>query len=114
MTDGDSQQLRLGLSARSGTSSSVAGIQAEALVVDFDGVGVNYGRAAETAATARAARSAYAAQANATPRAVIHAIQATGIVTLAGIARALEARGIRAPAGRSQWLPVQVRRLLAA
>lgn len=70
--------------------------------------------AAKTAAQARAARSAYAAQANATPRAVIRDIQAAGIVTLAGIARALEARGVRTPAGRDHWQAVQVRRLMAA
>ena len=30
------------------------------------------------------------------------------------IARTLEARGVKTPAGRSQWQPVQVSRLLAA
>ena len=70
--------------------------------------------AATTVARARAARSAYAAKANATTLAVIREIQKTGIASLAGIARTLEARGVKTPAGRSQWQPVQVSRLLAA
>jgi hypothetical protein len=57
--------------------------------------------AAETAAKARAAWSAYAAKANSTTRAVIGDIQRSGVVTLAGLAKVLEARGVRAPAGRS-------------
>jgi DNA invertase Pin-like site-specific DNA recombinase len=69
--------------------------------------------AAETAATARAARSSYAAKANATTKVVIADIQRSGISTLAGIAKILEARGVRTPAGRANWQPVQVARLLA-
>jgi DNA invertase Pin-like site-specific DNA recombinase len=70
--------------------------------------------AAETVGKARAARSAYAAKANETTRAVIRDIQASGIMTLAGIARTLQARGVRTPAGRYEWQPIQVSRLLAA
>jgi hypothetical protein len=47
-------------------------------------------------------------------RAVIRDIQASGIQTLTGIARTLQARGIKTPAGRHEWQPVQVSRLLAA
>jgi DNA invertase Pin-like site-specific DNA recombinase len=70
--------------------------------------------AAKTVAQARAARSDYAAKANATTLAVIREVQGSGIATLAGIARALQARGVKTPAGRNQWQPVQVSRLLAA
>jgi DNA invertase Pin-like site-specific DNA recombinase len=70
--------------------------------------------AAKTVAKARAARSAYAAKANATTVAVIREVQGSGVKTLAGIARALRARGVKTPAGRSEWQPVQVSRLLAA
>ena len=68
--------------------------------------------AAETAAMARAARSAYAAKANATTKVVIADIQRSGVATLAGIAEVLEARGVRTPAGRSTWQASQVSRLL--
>jgi hypothetical protein len=47
-------------------------------------------------------------------RAVIRDIQASGIQTLTGIARTLQARGIKTPAGRHEWQPVQVSRLLVA
>lgn len=70
--------------------------------------------ARQTVEKARAARSAYAAKANATTQAVIREIKASGIDTLAGIARTLQARGIKTPAGRTEWQPVQVSRLLAA
>ncbi|GEP59651.1 recombinase family protein [Reyranella soli] len=70
--------------------------------------------AAKTVAKARAARSAYAAKANATTLAVIREVQGSGVGTLAGIARVLAARGVKTPAGRSEWQPVQVSRLLAA
>lgn len=70
--------------------------------------------ARQTVEKARAARSAYTAKANATTQAVIREIKASGIDTLAGIARTLQARGIRTPAGRTEWQPVQVSRLLAA
>jgi DNA invertase Pin-like site-specific DNA recombinase len=70
--------------------------------------------AAKTVAQARAARSAYAAKANGTTLAVIREVQGSGIATLAGIARALQARGVKTPAGRNQWQPVQVSRLLVA
>lgn len=70
--------------------------------------------AAQTVATARAAKSAYAAKANATTRAVIREVQASGIETLTGIARTLQARGVKTPRGRADWQPVQVSRLLAA
>jgi DNA invertase Pin-like site-specific DNA recombinase len=70
--------------------------------------------AIKTVGKARAARSAYAAKANETRRIVIRDIQASGVKTLAAIARALQARGIKTPAGRHEWRPVQVSRLLAA
>lgn len=70
--------------------------------------------AAQTVAMARAARSAYAANANATTLAVIRDVQGSGMDTLAGIARALQARGIKTPGGRSEWQAVQVSRLLGA
>lgn len=69
--------------------------------------------AAETAAMARAARSAYASKANETTRAVIRDIQRAGVSTLAGIASALEARGVRTPRGNTTWQPTQVARLVA-
>jgi len=69
--------------------------------------------AAETAATARAARSRYAGEANAKTRKVIADIRASGVTTLTAIAKALEARGVRTPAGRETWQAVQVSRLLA-
>jgi len=40
-------------------------------------------------------------------------IQRSGVSTLAAIAKALEARGVRTPAGRPNWRPVQVSRLMA-
>jgi DNA invertase Pin-like site-specific DNA recombinase len=70
--------------------------------------------AAQTAAMARAARSAKATRANATTRAVVREIQASGVATLSGIAKALEARGVRTPAGRSTWQAVQVSRLMGS
>jgi DNA invertase Pin-like site-specific DNA recombinase len=70
--------------------------------------------ATKTIAKARATRSAYAAKANATTLAVIREVQKSGVSSLAGIARTLEARGVKTPAGRRQWQPVQVSRLLAA
>jgi hypothetical protein len=70
--------------------------------------------AAKTVAKARAARPTYAAKANATTLAVIREVQKSGIASLAGIARTLEARGVKTPAGRNQWQPVLVSRLLAA
>jgi hypothetical protein len=63
---------------------------------------------------ARAARSAYATNANATTLAVVREVQKSGVTSLASIARTLEARGVKTPAGRSQWRPVQVLHLLAA
>lgn len=68
--------------------------------------------ARQTVASARAARSAYAAKSNATTRAVVREIQASGVDTLAGIARTLQARGVKTPAGRTEWQSVQVSRLL--
>jgi len=68
--------------------------------------------AAETAAMARAARSAYAAKANETTRAVIRDIQRAGVSTLAGIASALQARGVKTPRGEAAWQKTQVARLL--
>lgn len=51
---------------------------------------------------------------NATTLAVIREVQKSGVSSLAGIARTLEMRGVKTPAGRSQWQPVQVSRLLSA
>jgi hypothetical protein len=62
---------------------------------------------------ARAARLAYAVRANETTRSVIRDAQASGIKSLAGIARTLQARGVKTSAGRQEWQPVQVARLLA-
>jgi DNA invertase Pin-like site-specific DNA recombinase len=67
--------------------------------------------AAETAATARAARSAYAVKANANTQAVIADIKRSGVTTLAAIGSALEARGVRTPAGCNTWHPAQVMRM---
>lgn len=49
-----------------------------------------------------------------TTQAVIREIRASGVETLAGIARVLQTRGVKTPAGRTDWQPVQVSRLLAA
>ena len=49
-----------------------------------------------------------------TTRAVVREIQASGAETLTGIARTLQGRCVRTPAGRTEWQPVQVSRLLAA
>lgn len=65
-----------------------------------------------TAERAREARSTYAAKANEGSRAIIADIQAAGVSTLRGIAKALQARGVKTPAGRAEWQPVQVQRLL--
>jgi DNA invertase Pin-like site-specific DNA recombinase len=69
--------------------------------------------AAQTAATARAARSTYARAASASARAVVRDVQASGVTTLKGIAAALQARGVRTPRGHLEWRPAQVSRLLA-
>ena len=42
------------------------------------------------------------------------ASRAGRLETLTGIARTLQARGVKTPAGRTEWQPVQVSRLLAA
>jgi hypothetical protein len=69
---------------------------------------------ADTAAKARAARTARRSWANATTKVVVEDIRRSGVVTLVCIAKVLEARGVRTPAGRSTWQPVQVSRLLTA
>lgn len=66
-----------------------------------------------TRSEAGAAKSAYTLKANGTTRAVIEDIRRAGVSTLADIAKALEVRGVRTPAGRVNWQPVQVSRLLA-
>jgi DNA invertase Pin-like site-specific DNA recombinase len=68
--------------------------------------------AAETAAKARAARSAYAVKDNANTQAVIADIQRSGVSTLAEIGSALEARGVRTPAGCNTWHAAQVLRMI--
>jgi DNA invertase Pin-like site-specific DNA recombinase len=77
--------------------------------------GVVLGKAGtpEGATTARAARIAYAWEANAGTRAVIADIQRSGVTTYRAIAKALQARGVRTPAGRTAWQHTQVSRLLA-
>ena len=87
--------------------------KAALVVAKARGVKLGSPIAAETAATARAARSRYASAANAKTRTVIADIRASGVTTLAAIGKALEARGVRTPAGRETWQPVQVARLLA-
>jgi DNA invertase Pin-like site-specific DNA recombinase len=68
--------------------------------------------AAQTAAQARAARSAYARAGSESARAVVRDIKASGVTTLKGIAAALQARGVRTPRGHIDWKPAQVSRLL--
>jgi DNA invertase Pin-like site-specific DNA recombinase len=77
------------------------------------GVKLGSPRAKQTITKARAARSAYARNANAGSGAVIADIQSTGVASLTGIAKALQARGIKTPGGSTDWRPVQVARLLA-
>lgn len=69
--------------------------------------------ARQTVEKARAARSAYAAEASAGTRQVIADIRASGISTLTGIAKALQARGIKTPRGNATWQAAQVARLVA-
>jgi predicted flap endonuclease-1-like 5' DNA nuclease len=45
--------------------------------------------------------------------AVLHQVQAEGVSSLRAIAAELHARGVFTPAGKAQWSPEQVRRLLA-
>jgi DNA invertase Pin-like site-specific DNA recombinase len=78
------------------------------------GVRLGSPRAKQTIAKARAARSAYARNANAGTRAVVADIQSSGVKTLTEIAKALRARGIKTPRGGTEWRAVQVARLLAA
>jgi DNA invertase Pin-like site-specific DNA recombinase len=78
------------------------------------GVALGTAGTPERAVAARAARIAYAWEANAGTRAVIADIQRSGVTTYRGIAKALQARGVRTPAGRAAWQHTQVSRLLAA
>jgi predicted flap endonuclease-1-like 5' DNA nuclease len=45
--------------------------------------------------------------------AVLRQVQAEGVGSLRAIAAELHARGVLTPAGKAQWSPEQVRRLLA-
>ena len=76
------------------------------------GVKLGGPNAAETIATARAARSRYVRKAARPIKMVIADIQAAGVTSLSGIARALQARGIRTPSGKLVWHARQVSRLL--
>ena len=69
--------------------------------------------ARQTVEKARAARSAYAADASTGTRQVIADIRASGVETLTGIAKALQARGIKTPRGNTTWQAAQVARLVA-
>jgi hypothetical protein len=65
------------------------------------------------AAAARQARSRVVADRAADVLAVLRQVQAEGVSGLRSIAAALHARGVLTPAGKVQWSPEQVRRLLA-
>jgi hypothetical protein len=65
------------------------------------------------AATARQARSRLVAEQAADVLAVLRQVRAEGASSLRTIATELHARGVLTPAGKAQWSPEQVRRLLA-
>jgi DNA invertase Pin-like site-specific DNA recombinase len=64
------------------------------------------------AAAARAARSRQVAERAADLVTVVRVVQAEGASSLRAIAAELHARGVLTPAGKPQWSPEQVRRLL--
>jgi predicted flap endonuclease-1-like 5' DNA nuclease len=64
------------------------------------------------AAAARQARSRQVADRAADVLAVLRQVQAEGVSGLRAIAAELHARGVLTPAGKAQWSPEQVRRLL--
>jgi DNA invertase Pin-like site-specific DNA recombinase len=68
---------------------------------------------AEMAATARQARSRQVAARAADVLAVVRQVQAEGASSLRSIAAELHTRGVLTPAGKADWSPAQVRRLLA-
>ena len=65
------------------------------------------------AAAARQARSRLVADRAGDVLAVVRQVQAEGASSLRTIAAELHARGVLTPAGKTQWSPGQVRRLLA-
>jgi DNA invertase Pin-like site-specific DNA recombinase len=67
---------------------------------------------AAMAAAARQARSGQVADRAADVLAVLRQVQAEGVSGLRAIAAELHARGVLTPAGKAQWSPEQVRRLL--
>jgi DNA invertase Pin-like site-specific DNA recombinase len=68
---------------------------------------------AEMAAAARQARSRQVAARAADVLAVVRQVQAQGASSLRAIAAELHAHGVLTPAGKLDWSPAQVRRLLA-
>ncbi len=68
---------------------------------------------AEMAAAARQVRSRQVAAQAADVLAVVRQVQARGASSLRAIAAELHAHGVLTPAGKQNWSPVQVRRLLA-
>ncbi len=68
---------------------------------------------AEMAATARHARSLQVAARTADVLVVVRQVQAEGASSLRAIAAELHAHGVLTPAGKLDWSPGQVRRLLA-
>lgn len=82
------------------------------------GRGVRLGNPSPTPATAEMAAAARQARSNqATARAtdvlaVVHQVQTEGASSLRAIAAALHARGVLTPAGKLNWSPAQVQRLL--
>ncbi len=69
---------------------------------------------AAMAAAARQARSCQVAARAADVLAVMREVQAEGANSLRTIAAGLYARGVLTPAGKAQWSPTQVQRLIAA
>jgi len=64
------------------------------------------------AAAARAVRSRQVTERAADVLAVVRQVQAEGASSLRTIAAELNARGVLTPAGKAQWSPTQVRRLM--
>ena len=77
--------------------------------------GVRLGNPSPTPATAaaRQARSRQVADRASDVLAVLRQVQADGARSLRVIAAEVHARGVLTPAGKAQWSPVQVQRLLA-
>lgn len=75
--------------------------------------GVRLGNPSPIPAAARQAHSRLVADRADDVLAVLHYVQAEGVSSLRVIAAELHARGVFTPAGKAQWSPEQVRRLLA-